>query len=178
MVVFTRIQKLRGWRFFLCTVIFPKCPNSAWHISAQLTFPEIGNPGRIPVLGWRWFIWFQTCWVWSIFCNVYWGDGKWPVGYKGVELGGKLYACYLKICHMCRAVNWCHLCGWHCLERVNVKQEFTEKEGMTREVGEWEVRGRKCLKKIGMAKNSISQMILRCHYKGDWKMSFLYGGRW
>ena len=44
-----------------------------------------------------------------------------------------------------------HLCGRHYGERVNVRQELTEREGLTGEVGERRVRGRKCLTEVGGA---------------------------
>lgn len=71
--------------------------------------------------------------------------------------------CYLKICPMFRAGNWCHLCGWHWLERVNVRRndqrsrrEKSEEESAWKR-WEW------------LTKNLISQTILRCHYNDDWK---------
>lgn len=48
-----------------------------------------------------------------------------------------------------------------------MRKEPTEREGMTIEAGEREVKGRKCLKQMGVAENLIIQMILRCHYNDD-----------
>lgn len=98
MVVFTRMEDLWGWRFLLCTAIYPKCPNSAWHmIGAQLPFPEIKNPGRTPDMGMKIIYLVSDMLGLRCFCNIQWGDVKWPVGYKGLELRGKIYAYHLKM---------------------------------------------------------------------------------
>lgn len=165
-------------------MIYPKCPNNTWHtISAQLPFPEIGNSGKIPDRGTKIIFLVADLLGLRCFNNIHWGDVKWPIGYKTLELRGKIYSCCFKdVSHVCGAGNWYYFCGWHGLESVNVTEDLTERERMTRQGGERQAKGRNCLKQMEEADWELdlsddTGMSLQWWLKNVFWI-WQHGGRW